>query len=120
MHKLALLPFLGAFLGVWADAPTAHADSSKVASDMGRGLAEHYCSGCHMVKPGQLATANQPGPPAFQAIANRPDTTSESLLRHLKTTHANGMIPLNMPRPGITEDERTKVISYILSLREKQ
>ena len=92
----------------------AWADTNSVASGMGRGLAEKYCSGCHKVEPGE--TAPPPGPPAFQAVADRPTTTPETLRHHLQTTHSSGVIPLSMPNPKLTDDELAKIVSYILSL----
>ena len=111
-----VLLFAVASLGAAIVPASAWADANSVAAGMGHDLARKYCAGCHKVEPG--ATAQPPGPPAFQAVADRPDTTRESLRHHLQTTHSTGIIPLSMPNPKLTDDELNKVVSYILSLRQ--
>lgn len=97
-------------------APAALADSNKIASGMGHDLAQHLCSACHLVEPGQTNPPGHVGGPAFQTVADRPNVTVRSLRRHLRTTHSNAMIPLAMPNPQLSEDELVKIITYITSL----
>ena len=118
MSRFAALLALGAVAGLSTGVQLAQAAPNKVASDLGHGLAERLCAGCHMVEPGQLSPPNYVGPPPFQAIANRANVTSDSLREHLRTTHASKIIPLTMPNPDLGDDETTKIVSYILSLRK--
>jgi cytochrome c2 len=87
---------------------------------MGHDLAQRLCSGCHLIEPGQTNPPDHVGGPAFQAVANRPNVTQQTLRKHLRTTHSNSMIPLAMPNPQLSEDELVKVIAYIISLRTTQ
>jgi mono/diheme cytochrome c family protein len=111
---------LGAFAAMSAclvaAAPT-WADSNKVASGMGRELAMHLCSACHVTEPGKTNPPDHVGGPAFQTVADRPDVTAKTLRNHLRKTHTNAMIPLAMPNPQLSEDELVKIIAYITSLR---
>ena len=98
-------------------AVSAFADTHKVASGMGRELAAHLCSACHLTEPGKSNPPDHVGGPAFQTVADRPDVTAKTLRTHLRQTHTNAMIPLAMPNPQLTEDELVKIIAYITSLR---
>lgn len=54
----------------------------------GRDLALIVCSACHVVARDQPYPVSLTHPaPAFEAIANRPDTTAASLQRFLSGTH---------------------------------
>ena len=98
-------------------AVSALADTNTVASGMGRELAAHLCSACHLTEPGKSNPPDHVGGPAFQTVADRPDVTAKTLRTHLRQTHTNAMIPLAMPNPQLTEDELVKIIAYITSLR---
>jgi mono/diheme cytochrome c family protein len=111
---------LAVLMGTWGIAPLAIADSTKLVSSLGHDLAQHYCSSCHLIERGQKNPVDFVGGPAFQAVANRPDTTKESLLTHLRTTHANKLVPLQMPNPRLTHDETVKIVTYLLSLRHPE
>ena len=102
-----------------ATAPTSWADSNGVAPGMGHDLAQRLCTSCHLIEPGQANPPGHIGGPAFQTVANRPDTSERSLRKHLRTTHTNSMIPLAMPNPQLSEDELNKIISYVTSLRQR-
>ena len=117
MRKLPLLVTLGVFLGIAGGASPSLAESN-VAADMGRGLAERTCANCHEVEPNQAKPAENPGAPKFVDVANRPGTTPDSLREHLKRTHSNKIIPMGMPNPGLSDDETTKIVAYIMSLRK--
>jgi len=108
-------------LSISAHATTARAASNKVASGIGHDLAQKFCTSCHLIEPGQSNLPDDVGGPAFQTVANRPETTADTLRKHLKTTHSNAMIPLlSMPNPQLTDDELVKIVAYILSLRPRQ
>jgi mono/diheme cytochrome c family protein len=116
MKTLAILAATGAALALAALAGPADA-ASRLTADMGRGIAERICAGCHEVEPNQAIRPEHPGAPKFVDIANRPGTSAASLRKHLKTTHASKIIPMGMPNPELTDDETTKVVDYILSLK---
>ena len=84
--------------------------------EAGRKLALHDCDACHIVAAGP---AYRPFvgryAPSFSDIANKPNTTEESLrtfLSHLFYTH--------MPYPDLTPSDVTNVAAYIISLRGNQ
>lgn len=116
-RTISLSALGGAFVAALAIAPGAGAASDKVVSDMGHELAKHYCTGCHLVDPGQSNPPGHVGGPAFQTVADQTGTTKESLRKHLQTTRSNPIIPLKMPNPDLTDDELVKIVSYILSLK---
>jgi hypothetical protein len=114
----ATLAMSAVIAGALIGGSSAWAASNKVVSGMGHDLAEHLCTSCHLVEPGQVNPAGHVGGPSFQSVADRPDITEKSLRRHLRTTHSNAMIPLAMPNPQLTEDELVKIIDYLISLRK--
>ena len=79
-------------------------------TDVGGGLAERWCMGCHVVEtgPGDVASDDVP---TFPAIAAKPSTTAESLVRYLSTAHTN------MPDFSLSRTERDALVAYLLSLR---
>jgi mono/diheme cytochrome c family protein len=90
----------------------------QVSSAMGHGLAQRICTSCHLIESGQSNPPDHVGGPALPTVADRPGTTERLLRDHLRTTHANGRIPLAMPNPALTDDETTKIVDYILSLHQ--
>ena len=114
-----LAPFAASslFFGGIALAAGSAAASNKVVVGLGHDLAQHTCSGCHLIEPGQVNPPDHVGGPSFQSVANRPTTTVEFLRRHLRTTQSNAVIPLAMPNPKLSDDEIVKIIAYITSLR---
>src|SRR5512146_1833174 len=72
-----------------------HKDDTKA----GRDLALIVCSACHVVAPDQRYPVAVTHPvPAFDEIANRPQTTRESLQRFLSGTHWDMLtVPMSMP-----------------------
>lgn len=75
----------------------------------GRSLAVRWCMACHVVEPEQsMATDNAP---SFKAIAARQSTTAGSLDRYLSVGHTL------MPDFSLGAEERTALVTYILSLR---
>jgi mono/diheme cytochrome c family protein len=77
---------------------------------VGQGLAERWCSSCHIVSPTQeRGSAN--GAPTFAAIARLPSTTAMSLRVFLQTPHAR------MPDLHLSRDEIDDLAAFILSLK---
>ncbi len=82
-------------------------------------VARDVCSACHIVQPGQPGGSAllHPGP-SFQEIANRPDSTEDSLHAFINGTSWNmATRPITMPRQGLSERSTDQVVSYILSLK---
>jgi len=96
---------------------SAHAVSDRLSSGIGHDLAQMMCTSCHLIEPGRTNPPDHVGGPTFQEIANRRSITAAKLREHLLTTHTNAMIPLSMPNPKLSQDELSKIIDYILSLK---
>ena len=95
------------------------AGAQERAIERGRHIATNQCAACHVVIPGQRnePLLSPPAPP-FADIANRPDTTAQSLGRFIRTTHWDlKSIPMQMPSPELSPPEINAVAQYILSLR---
>jgi mono/diheme cytochrome c family protein len=110
------------FLGVVAAASlllasaaaSAQQTANRGSAAAGRQLALDKCDGCHIV------AAHQEFPPlignvapSFFVVANRPDTTAQSLQTFLSHPHTYN----NMPYPDLTAADVGDVSAYILSLR---
>jgi len=83
----------------------------------GRAFALTVCTPCHVVSSDQEFSpifTGPPKPPNFDAIANKAGTTAESLHDFLSTTHAS------VTMSSLTDDEMRKIISFIISLRDKR
>ena len=80
--------------------------------DMGRQLAQTWCSGCHVVTP-NASQGSSNGAPPFAAVANMPSTTSMSLHAFLQSPHPP------MPDLRLTGGQIDDVATYILGLRRK-
>ena len=92
----------------------------EAAIRAGHNIAAGNCVACHVVSPGQtLQPVLGPGIPSFQDIANRADTTAESLQAAMKTArwHEPGMAATLLPMSRLSDKERAQVARYILSLR---
>jgi mono/diheme cytochrome c family protein len=76
------------------------------------------CSACHVVATDEETTpVLRKPPPSLQAIANRPDTSLESLRSFLLTIHrtlANGK---DMPNPDLTDEQARDIAAYMMTLR---
>lgn len=93
---------------VLAVAPLAFPAAAQDPS-VGARLAERWCMACHIVEPTQsMATDTAP---SFRVIAARPSTTANSLDRYLSRGHTL------MPDFSLSSQERSALITYILSLR---
>lgn len=88
----------------------AQAQSGSNIAATGQKLAQQYCSECHAIAPN--ARGNWTDAPAFDAIANRPDTTAAKLSAFIQQEHAH---MLNTARP---RGEADAIAAYIISLRQ--
>jgi cytochrome c1 len=115
------LPGLAALLfGCTAIAAFGQDVSDDQRVNAGRALAIKICSACHVVSTDQsFAPILQKPAPEFRTIANRAGATVESLRNFISTTHTTINAPFNMPNPELTDDMTDKVVSYILSLRQR-
>jgi mono/diheme cytochrome c family protein len=89
--------------------------------EAGTELALRQCSLCHVVTtdPRYRPSLVQPTP-SFEAIANDPKTSAQSLRRFISTTHWDiKTIPMTMPDQMLSSEDIQSVINYILSLRKK-
>jgi hypothetical protein len=77
----------------------------------GLALSQTYCAECHVVAPS--AARGWTDAPAFDAIANRPDTTAAGISAFLQKPHMN---MLNTERPA---NETHAIAAYIVSLRHR-
>lgn len=76
----------------------------------GQKLAQQYCAECHVIAPnGKRGWTDAP---AFDAIANRPGTTAQTLAAVIERPH---MHMENTERPPA---EANEIAAYILSLRK--
>ena len=78
----------------------------------GYAFAKTNCTGCHAITP--TGTSANPEAPHFQAIANMPGLTRETLRNFLRDSH-NYPAAMNFTvEPGQVED----LTDYVLSLRK--
>jgi cytochrome c len=75
-------------------------------------LAQQYCARCHRVAP--TAARGWTDAPAFEDVANRPNSTVEGLQSMIEKPH---MKMLNTQRPPA---EANELATYIMSLRKHQ
>jgi mono/diheme cytochrome c family protein len=99
----------------------SRSDESTIRA--GHNIAVTACIACHVVSRDQdLKPVLGPGIPSFDAIANRPETTVESLSAAMKSKrwHDPGMAATLLPMSRISDAERAQVAAYILSLRARR
>lgn len=77
----------------------------------GETLAHKLCIGCHVLEPGGDKIP-QADVPSFQAIADRPNQTIETLTTWLLAPHAP------MPDPHLSRTEIRDLAGYIISLKK--
>jgi mono/diheme cytochrome c family protein len=106
------------FIGTWTIGASVQALSEEAAASQGHRFALLVCAACHVVATDQEVPPilRTPGP-SFDAIANKPGTTGDSLRVFLSTTHAKIAASTSMPNPQLADYQMAEVISYILSLR---
>ena len=114
---IAALLMTGASLWTLPAAAKAHSGSAA----RGRQIAIDLCSTCHVVAPDQDVppVLKQPTP-SFQAIADRPGVSAEALRRFLGATHWDQKtVPVTMPSPMLSAQQKSDVVGYIFSLRRR-
>jgi mono/diheme cytochrome c family protein len=79
----------------------------------GRGIAQLWCSDCHLVDP-QDRKSGRDSAPTFLSIARMKSTTEASLAAFLSAPHGGG----RMPDLVLNRNEIEDVSAYILSLRK--
>jgi len=99
------------------DALVASPAQTATASDSpalrGESFAQNRCADCHAV--GRLQTSPLSAAPSFEAVANAPGVTRESLARWLKASH-------DYPREmyfEIPEERIDDLVAYMLTLRSE-
>ena len=85
----------------------------------GERLAQEVCSACHVV-----AQKQDRGPilkdtaPSFCEIANRPQSTAQSVAHFVLTTHWDQKsASVKMPDPMLNKDQAAAVARYVMGLR---
>ena len=106
-HSRARVLTLSSLLLLGAQAP-AFAQELEAQGQM---LARQWCSGCHLVEPGQ-ATAGDAAPP-FMAVAQDPALTPGRLTQWLSDPHPP------MPNLSLGNEEIAALVAYIGSLRSE-
>ena len=102
-------------------AGAAFAQPADKADDVRKGhdLAAMVCASCHVAAADQRFTpVLNPPAPSFESIAQRPDTTAESLEKFMTTTHRGLDNPGGMPNPYLMDYQVKQLVAYILSLRK--
>ena len=79
----------------------------------GKGVAQVWCSDCHLVDPLERKSGRDSAP-TFLSIARMKSTTEASLAAFLSTPHGRG----RMPDLVLNREEIQDVSAYILSLRK--
>jgi mono/diheme cytochrome c family protein len=102
LSSLLLLCFL---IGFGAARPI----SAQERVEQGHMLARQWCSGCHLVEPGQPAGGD--AAPPFMAVAQDPALTPERLTQWLADPHPP------MPNLSLANEEIAALVAYIGSLR---
>lgn len=96
-----------------AASATAAAAASDSPELRGQSFAQNRCADCHAVA--RLHTSPVPNAPSFEAVANAPGVTRESLSQWLRTSH-------DYPREmyfEIPEERIDDLVAYMLTLRSE-
>jgi cytochrome c len=105
-----IIPYVIAAICLTTVPRHAFADTPPSAA-AGLKLAQKNCAGCHQIAPsGKRGWTDAP---AFEAIANRPGSTVETLSATIQKPH---MKMLNTGRPPA---EANEIAVYIMSLRQR-
>jgi len=94
---------------------------AQPADDVRKGhdLAAIVCANCHVAAADQrFKPILNPPAPSFESIAQRPDTSAESLEKFMTTTHRGLDNPAGMPNPYLMDYQLKQAVAYILSLRK--
>ena len=101
--------FVAAFAALVTFRVAANAEDRRQIQH-GRAIAVRVCARCHAVQRDEVRSPYVAAPP-FQDIADARATTSLAVREALQSRH-----PV-MPTVRLTEDERTDVIAYLMSLK---
>ena len=84
-------------------------------------IAKNICRPCHIIGPHSDPRTVLPNPgPSFEDVANRPNTTVESLKHFLATTTWDmSSRPVKMPNKRLSDKSMSAVSSYIMSLKQQ-
>jgi|SRR5579871_1869992 len=85
--------------------PAMAADASQ-----GKAIAERWCTGCHLVTPGQKTPTTDKAPP-FASLAKMPDFGADRLAILLLTPHQN------MPQLSFSRSEIADLAEFIRTLK---
>jgi mono/diheme cytochrome c family protein len=105
---------------VWAASVVAEPAPEERAIRAGQTIAVTMCIACHLVSWDQaVKPVLGPGIPSFEEIANRPESSIDSLSAAMKvaTWHDPAMAATLLPMSWLSDIQRAQVASYILSLR---
>ena len=118
MKRLGFAAFFAAGLGI-APVALAQEQSDAAAIRAGKNIAVTSCVACHVVSPGQTVLPVLGTGASFADIANRSDSTPNSLSAAMLSSKAHdpGKTGTLLPMGGISDAERLEVAAYILSLR---
>jgi mono/diheme cytochrome c family protein len=98
----------------WHATASAQQPTQRSAAHEGRRFALSKCDVCHIVAADQeYRPLLSNYAPSFYDVANRPNTTAESLEAFLARPHSYE----NMPSPDLTPAQVADLVSYILSQR---
>jgi len=83
-----------------------------MAADAGHGkaMAERWCTGCHLVTPGQKTPTTDKAPP-FASLAKMPDFGADKLAILLLAPHQN------MPQLSFSRSEIADLAEFIQTLK---
>jgi mono/diheme cytochrome c family protein len=102
-------------------ASTVWAQEASVTDDVQQGhqLAVLVCSNCHIAAHDQpFVPILRPSAPSFESVAQRNNTSADSLRTFLTTTHRDIKNPEGMSNPQLLDFQIKQVAAYILSLRK--
>ena len=117
MRASCLVAAIVLTIGITTGAVLAQDTRHRADANAGRQLATRVCEECHVAASRQELPSSLTGyGPSFYVIANKPDTTAQSLRAFLARPHALA----KMPYPDLTADQITDVAAYILSLRGRR
>ena len=110
VSRLPNRPVMFRLIAVAGLALAPHVVFAASASSAGQKLAQQYCAECHVVAPnGKRGWTDAP---AFDAVANRPGTTAQTLTTFIERPH------LHMENTGRPPAQANEIAVYILSLRK--
>lgn len=103
----ALIPLVGAFLGLTQTVAAQTADTS-----LGEQIAMANCRACHEISPGVPAKDPKSVAPSFVDVARMPSTTELSIKVFLRSSHRS------MPNFILSPDEIDSIAAFIVSLKK--